>query len=126
MKGDFSIGCNGRGAMHTRPLSVDEQFRLVKECGVFDHFDRMPQPGEEKEYLRASEKHGLPIRTGLWSYTVGRDEPQLEKNLRLCKEAGAECHNLMVYTKHASGRVTSDEEIADFYRYAYDLGGRIG
>jgi hypothetical protein len=63
---EFSIGCNGRGVQHTRPVSVDEQFRMLKESGVFDHFDRMPQPGQESEYLRAADRHGIPIRTGLW------------------------------------------------------------
>lgn len=112
--------------MHDHPLPVDDQFRLVKSMGVFDHFDRMPQPGEEKEYVRAAQKHDLPIRTGLWSYTVGRDEPKLEPTFRMCKEAGAECHNLMVYTRHAKGHVTTDDEITDFYRYAYDAAGKVG
>jgi hypothetical protein len=126
VKTEFSIGCNGRGAMHTAPVSVDEQFRLVKEAGVFDHFDRMPQPGVENEYLRAAQKYDLPIRTGLWSYTAGKDEAQLEKNLRICKEAGAECHNLMVLTRHAQDHVVTDQEVVDFYRHAYDLGGKLG
>ena len=46
MLGNISLGCNGRGAQEVprRPaVSVDEQFRLVKSSGVFDHFDRMPQ-----------------------------------------------------------------------------------
>ena len=41
---DLSIGCNGRGLQHTRPLSVDEQFRMLRDSGVFDHFDRIPLP----------------------------------------------------------------------------------
>lgn len=32
----------------------------------------------------------------------------------------------MVYKKHGSGRDASDQEIADFYRHAYELGGKIG
>lgn len=126
MKNEFSLGCNGRGVMHLAPLSIDEQFRLLKSTGVFDHFDRMPQPGQEQEYIRAAQKHDMPMRTGLWSYMVGRDEVLVEKNLRLCKEVGAECHNLMVYKKHGTGRDASDAEIADFYRHAYELGGKIG
>lgn len=123
---EFSIGCNGRGIQHTKPVSVDEQFRMLKESGVFDHFDRMPQPGAEKEYLRAADKHGIPIRTGLWSYTAGRDEGLLEKNLRLCKEAGGEFHNIMLLARHAQGHVLTDQEVVDFYLHAYDLGRRIG
>lgn len=124
----FSLGCNGRGAQGVpgKGASVDEQFRLVKEAGVFDHFDRMPQPGEEAAYLRASQKYALPIRSGLWSYTAGRDEGVLEKNLRLCKEAGAEVHDIMLRTEHASGRTVSDDEVVDFYRRAWDAGERAG
>lgn len=122
----FSIGCNGRGVQHTRPVSVDEQFRMLKESRVFDHFDRMPQPGEEREYLRAAERHGIPIRTGLWSYTAGRDEATLERNLRLCKEAGGEFHNIMLYRQHANGQEVSDQQIVDFYLHAHELGQKIG
>ena len=136
----ISLGCNGRGAQHVprktrtgEPLfgklmsnSVEEQFRLVKEAGVFDHFDRMPQPGQEAEYLRASEKYALPIRTGLWSYTAGRDEALLEKNLRLCKQAGAQCHDIMLFMKHATGRAVTDDEVVAFYLLAYELGEKIG
>lgn len=123
---NFSIGCNGRGVQHAQAVSVDEQFRMVKESGVFDHFDRMPQPGQERDYLRAAERHGIPIRTGLWSYTAGRDEALLEKNLRICKEAGGEFHNIMLYTRHADGHVVTDENIVDFYLRAHELGQQIG
>jgi len=122
----FSIGCNGRGVQHTQAVSVDEQFRMVKDAGVFDHFDRMPQPGQEREYIRAAERPGIPIRTGLWSYMAGRDEALLEKNLRVCKEAGGEFHNIMLYTRHVDGHVVTDENVIDFYLLAYELGQRIG
>jgi hypothetical protein len=136
----ISLGCNGRGAQKIphkpRPgenlfgklsgITVDEQFRLVKEAGVFDHFDRMPQPGDEQEYIRASQKYGLPIRTGLWSYTSGKDEALLEKNLRLCKETGAQCHDIMLYMKHASGRAVTDDEVVAFYLLAHELGQKVG
>ncbi len=126
----ISLGCNGRGAQHAparaKPPSIDEQFRLVKQSGVFDHFDRMPQPGEEDEYRRAAERYALPIRTGLWSYTAGRDEAVLEKNLRLCKDFGAQCHDIMLRTEHASGRVVTDAEVVDFYLRAYEAGERVG
>jgi len=128
MAHEFSLGCNGRGAQGIpgRKVPVDEQFRLVKETGLFDHFDRMPQPGEEAEYVRAAQKHELPIRTGLWSYAAGRDEARLERNLRLCREAGAECHDIMLLARHGEGRPVSDDEVRDFYLHAYDLAGRIG
>ena len=46
-KMSFKIGCNGRGAQASsidhpvslEEASIDEQFRLVKETGVFDYFE---------------------------------------------------------------------------------------
>ncbi|WP_028999090.1 xylose isomerase [Azohydromonas australica] len=128
MKFPFSLGCNGRGVVHIEgtPMSVDEQFRLLKSAGVYDHFDRMPQPGEEREYLNASQRHGIPIRTGLWWYTAGKDEELLEKNLRISKEGGAEFHDIMLHIRHARGTVVTDDEIVKFYLLAHELGERIG
>jgi len=127
MKG-LRIGCNGRGAQHApgNPPSIDEQFRMVKAAGLFDFFDRMPQPGEEAEYLAAAEKYDLPMTTGLWSYSMGRDEALIEHNLRLSKSAGGECHNIMLFNQHADGHVLSDDEVAIFYLNAYELAQRIG
>jgi len=123
----ISIGC-GRGVQPVagRHLPVDEQFRLLKESGVYDHFDRMPQPGQEEAYLRASNRHGIPIRTGLWSYTAGKDEALLCSNLAMCKEAGGECHNVMLYARHAEGRPVTDEEVVAFYLQAWEAGERLG
>lgn len=128
MKFPFSLGCNGRGVVHIEgtPISVDEQFRLLKSAGVYDHFDRMPQPGEEKEYLDAANRHGVPIRTGLWWYIAGQDEELLERNLRVSKEGGAEFHDVMLHIKNAKGAIVSDQEVVDFYTLAYELGQRIG
>jgi hypothetical protein len=122
------LGCNGRSAQHVpgSPPSIDDQFRMVKESGVYDFFDRMPQPGQEQEYLRASERHGLPMLTGLWSYTAGKDEELLRRNLELTRDSGGECHNIMLFRDHADGHPLSDEEVLAFYRLAYEEGVRLG
>ena len=125
---DFLLGCNGRSAQHQpgRSISVDEQFRMVKESGVYDFFDRMPQPGQEAEYVRAAEKYDLPMRTGLWSYAKGNDEALLADNLKLSRDTSAECHNIMLFNKHADGHVLADQEVVDFYLLADDLARRTG
>ena len=74
----------------------------------------------------AANRHGIPIRTGLWSYTAGKDEARLETNLRICKEAGSEFHDIMLYTRNAQGQVISDQEAFDFYLLAHELGQKIG
>jgi len=128
MTKDFLLGCHGRGAQHIpgQPMTIDEKFRLVKESGVFDFFDRLPQPGEEKEYLKAAEKYDLPMKTGLWTYHKGKDEERLLTNLRLAKDAGGEIHNIMLYTHHADGHPISDAEVVEFYLYAYEQAHKVG
>ena len=77
------IGCNGRGAQASslkHPVSLVEppsetQFRLVREAGVFNHFDRLPlDPDKARRYVTCSQRLGLPVLTTSWFYAAGRDE----------------------------------------------------
>ena len=128
MSKPFFLGCNGRGVQHQpgNPPSIDEQFKMVKSSGVFDYFDRMPQPGEEKEYVRAAERYDLPMLTGLWTYTLGKDEELLNNNMQLTKDTGGLCHNIMVFDKHADGHSITDQEVLECYLSAYKQAQRIG
>jgi hypothetical protein len=124
------IGCNGRGAQASSmqsPVSlvepsIDTQFRLVHEAGVFDSFDRLPLPGEIDAFLRCSERYGLPVKTASWFYAIGRDEALLAEKIRLADAVGARQHNMMLYWHDADGRPVTDSQVADFYLQAYDEG----
>lgn len=128
------IGCNGRGAQAssiTQPVSLaeptlEEQFRLVAEAGVFDAFDRLPQPGELDRYRACIERYRLPVTTASWFYALGRDEAQLPDRLAMAAAVGATLHNIMVYWHDATGRPVTDDEIADFYLRAWDLAEPLG
>ena len=134
MAKDFLIGCNGRGAQASsidRPISldeasIDEQFRLVKETGVFDYFDRIPLRDSFDEYRAAMEKHGLPIATASWFYRLGEDEALLSDNLKVTAEIGAKMHNIMIFTHHADGHEVTDQEIIDCYLATYDEAMALG
>src|SRR5262249_50915659 len=124
----FLLGCNGRGAMHlsTSEPSLEEQFRLVKDSGVFDYFDRLPQPHQVNEYIRCSAKFSLPIHTITWYYTLGRDDALVEQNLDIGRRVGAAVHNIMIFARHADGHVLTDDEIVESYLRHYDAAGRRG
>ena len=132
----FSLGCNGRGLMHTQKLPFDiwtlnqialnEKFRMIRDSGVFDHFDLIPQPGFEKEWVETSNRFGVPLTTGLWTYKVGKDEELVRHNLEWASKAGAECHNLMISTYHNDGHVVTDDEVVEFYLRAYEVGESLG
>lgn len=128
------IGCNGRGAQASsidHPVSleepsVDEQFRLVKQTGVFDYFDRIPLRDSFEEYRRAIVRHDLPIHTASWFYRLGADEALISDNLRISAEIGADMHNMMIFTHHARGHVVTDQELIDCYLKCYDEGMTLG
>ena len=124
----LEIGAVGSGVLHTdqEVPDVDTKFRMVKEAGVFDYFDRSPPMGELDLYLNASQKYGVPIKAGGWFYTLGRDEPLLEWNLRIAKEVGARVHNVQIMTNDAKGRPVSDDDVVRTYLWAAEKGDRFG
>ena len=128
------IGCNGRGAQassRSAPVSlkepsIEEQFRLVHETGVFDSFDRLPMADQLEIYLQCIERWNLPVLTASWFYVLGQDELLLSDKLRLAAAVGARQHNIMVHWHDAHGRAVTDQEVADFYLQAYDEGMPMG
>ncbi|MES2910509.1 MAG: xylose isomerase [Pseudomonadota bacterium] len=123
---NISLGCSGRGVSHDRVPDIDTMFSMVRDAGVYDHFDRLPQPGEENEYLNAANKYGIPIRTGLGMYRLGANFDALEANLRIAKNAGGEFHNVLLFARDASGRAITDEQVVHAYLQAFDASERTG
>ena len=82
----FGVQTNGiRHAEADGMLDIDTTFRMVKEAGVHDCVDKTPDPHEIEEFEAANEKFGLPVHAGGWFYTLGRDEPLVEKNIKTPK-----------------------------------------
>lgn len=122
------LGIAEAGLRHTmsHAPSLDEQFRLLRESGVFTYLDKTPPRDRVAEYARLSERHGVPILAGGWWYTLGRDEALLEENLRIGASLGSLVHNVQVLMDHADGRLVSDAEVAEAYLRAYDIGAALG
>ena len=96
------IGITGNSVVHSDAdqFDLDTRFRMVREAGVFDYYERSPPPGEIDAHRRAGERHGLPIRAGGFYYTLGRDEPLLEWHLRIGREVGALAQNVQIGRAH--------------------------
>ena len=112
---ELPIGVVGSGVVHAYDAAIDieTRFRMVREAGVFDYYDRTPLPGELDAYLRGSAASGIPIRAGGFYYFLGRDEPLLEWHLRIGKELGARAHNVQIITHDATGQPVTDEQVVD-------------
>ena len=126
MSKELLIGITGNAVVFTDQdnFDVDTRFRLAKEYG-FDYLDKTPPTGELEVYQRASEKYSLPIRCGGFYYTRNRDEELLIWHMRIAKELGTILQNIQIKPKDHSGKFLTDQDIAEVYLYAYELGERF-
>ena len=129
MTKELLIGITASGVRHAstgEDPDIETKFRMVQESGVYDYIDKTPPAEDVDEYLRCRDQYKLPIRAGGWFYTLGRDEKLLEENLRIGAQLGSLAHNTQIGTYHADGHLASDQEIADAYMRAYEVGEECG
>ena len=128
MRAGLQIGTVGSGVVNHDPgdYDLDTQFRMVKESGVFDYFEKTPAPGEIDRYLQARDRYQLPVRAGSFYYVLGRDEPLLRWHLRVAKELGSIVQNVQIQTNDIDGARVTDERLAETYLWAAELGEQLG
>jgi hypothetical protein len=129
MARELAFGITEKGVNHRGgefEFDLNTRFRMVKESGVYDYYDKTPPADEEADYRRASEKYDLPIRAGGWFYTLGRDEALLDANLALGARLGSRVHNTQITMRHADGHLISNTEVAEAYLRAYETGEKAG
>lgn len=125
---ELLFGITEASVMHADPGEFDTEtrFRMVKEAGVFDYYDKTPPVQELHVYRQAAEKHGLPLTAGGFYYFLGRDEPLLEWHLRMGKEFGARVHNVQIVSHDIERRPVTDEQVAAAYLRAAEVGDETG
>jgi hypothetical protein len=130
MANDLLFGIQTNGIKHGEAdgmPDIDTRFRMVRDAGVFDYIDKTPAPDEVEQFRKASAKYGLPVRAGGWFYTLGGDDDDLLRhNLELAKDLGSTVHNVQVTAKNAAGTPVTNQDVVDFYMYAYELGEKLG
>ena len=66
MTKELLVGITEKGVCHTggeTEVDLETKFRMVRESGVYDYFDKTPEtPDVVDDYRRLSEKYDLPIR----------------------------------------------------------------
>ena len=125
---DLKIGCTAGGVTHqdSNIPDIATKVKMVKEAGVFDYIDRTPPDEEFRALLKASEQYDVPVLSSGWFYTLGSHETLFEQNIHKARLLGSAVHNVQVMTRHADGHVASNEEVAEFYLRAHDIGMRHG
>ena len=124
------LGITEKGVCHSggeKEFDLETKFRMVRESGVYDYLDKTPESLElVDDYVRLSEKYDLPIRAGGWFYTLGRDEALLEQNIRIGAQLGSHVHNTQIMMHHADGHLITNEEVAETYLRAFEIGEEVG
>jgi hypothetical protein len=125
---ELLVGIAEAGVMHSEPnaFDLDTRFRMVKEAGVFDYLDKTPPVQDLYAYLAAVQKHALPMTAGGFYYFLGRDEPLLEWHLRVGKELGTRAHNTQIIDRDVNRRPVTDEQVAEVYLRAAEVGEETG
>jgi len=130
MTSKLHIGITEKGIMHTDAdpaFDLDTRFRMVKESGVYDYYDKTPESLEQAdEYLAASKKYDLPIRAGGWFYRLGQDEQLLKQKLEFSAALGSTVHNTQILMHHADGHLVSNDEVVALYLQAAEWGDACG
>jgi hypothetical protein len=122
------IGITGNSVVHTDAdqFDLETRFRMVRDAGVFDYYERSPPPGELDAHLRLSERYGIPIRAGGFYYTLGRDEALLDWHLHVGHALGAKVQNVQLSHLDAKGLALTDERVAAAYLRALETGAALG
>src|SRR5436190_6579287 len=125
---ELLIGIAEAGIMHTDPgeFDIDTRFRMVKEAGVFDYYDKTPPVQDLYTYKAAAQKHDLPMTAGGFYYFLGRDEPLLEWHLRVGKELGQRALNVQIISHDVNRQPVTDEQIVETYLRAAEVGEETG
>lgn len=128
MTKELLIGIQEAGVMNTvwNEFDLDTRFRMVKESGVFDYYDKTPTPYDGPQFRRAVEKYGLPLTAGGWFYLLGRDEPLLQWHLQVAREFGTKVQNVQIFTNNREGRPVTDREVAELFLWAAEIGQKWG
>ena len=126
---ELLIGIHEASVVHTdqaEPFNLETRFRMAKEAGVFDYYDKTPSAKLEEKYAELSEKYQLPILAGGGAYKIGKDEQLLKANLQLSARLGSRVHNTQVLWEHEKGHSVTNDEVVSFYLQAAEWGEQCG
>ena len=56
---------------------------------------------------------------------LGRDEALLIENLKIANTLGSKIHNIQLFSYNISEKLISNQDVADFYEFALEEGGKL-
>ncbi len=126
MAADFQLGCTYNILQADVVVEPLERFRMVRDAGVFDYINWLPQPDQLKDAVSAAEKTGIPMLTGNYIHQLGRNDELLAERMQDAARADVKMLNVMLGTYAADGHELTDAEIIDTYIRTAEIGDSVG
>jgi hypothetical protein len=123
---DFRLGCTYNIFQLDVEVPPLKRFEAVRDAGVFDYINWAPGPDVLSACVAAAEKTGIPMTTGNYIHTLGRNDEMLVETMKNAARAGVELVNVMLQTNAADGHELTDKEIVDTFVVMAEAGDKVG
>jgi hypothetical protein len=122
------IGVSAGGLLHKPDdvVDIETRFAMARDAGIFDYIESSPPPGMIDQYASLAARYDMPVRAGLFYYVLGRDEPLIEWHFRAAAALGSTVHTMQIMANDANGAAVSDDDVAQAYLRAFEIGERLG
>ena len=125
MATDFRLGCTYNiFQLDLNPMPL-ERFEAVRDAGVFDYINWVPSPDVLSACVAAAEKTGIPMTTGNYIHTLGRNDAMMVETMNNAARAGVELVNVMLQMHHADGHELTDDEIVGAFLTMAEAGEKV-
>jgi hypothetical protein len=126
MPADFQLGCTYNFLQVDEAVKPLRRFEMVRDTGIFDYINWLPQPDQLKAAVSAAEQTGIPMLTGNYIHQLGRNDEMLAERMQDAARAGVKILNVMLGTYAADGHELTDAEVIDTYIRTAEVGDTVG
>jgi hypothetical protein len=123
---EFLLGCTCNHLELRGDVTPLRRFEAVRDAGVFDYIDWLPQTELLGACIDASERTGIPMTTGYIIHQLGDDDPSLSVALHNAARAGNKVVNVMLKRDAVDGHDLSDSDVVDLYQRMTEVGDKVG
>lgn len=126
MATEFLLGCTCNIARLGGEVTPMRRFEAVRDAGIFDYIDWLPQTELLSACIAASERTGIPMTTGYIIHQLGYDDASLTETLNNAARAGNKIVNVMLKRNAADGHELTNDEVVDLFCRMSEIGDKVG
>ena len=129
-KQPLPVGINLDGVLHHDGLPTPDaatRFAWVRDSGAFDYIEKNHNPAEDfAPYFDLVQEYGVPIGVFGGIFCAQRDEERMRWCVATGGQLGAKVFNMQLFARRADGEAITDQQVADFFLDAMQVGAPVG